>query len=477
MNLIKLTMSATVIAAAMTSVGASVPADDATSSSFPPVRDIDGDGVIRVACVGDSITAGTPNCNYPALLQKCLDVLSKSDGRKYVVTNHGKGGAACRHVRENVDVNDDGVKNDYFYYDDKAYLSSLSYTPDVVIVQMGTNDALFDNWSNWLRYFDADYQTYLVKPYADKGSLVVLSTPPYACNGWHDKNVNGPVHDREVALARKLGLPIVDTNRLMFGMDEMLADGLHGNHAGYMRMAQNFYRLVFGGKLVTVNFAAKPATRITLRGRDGETFCRAAGENGVADFTFLPGDERLFDWTAECTGFKKSYGTVCISTGTTVRVEQRPGDFNLARQGRPVQCSAKVYGNRLDCKTLNDGNRLKDGYQPERWKSGDWCGVVLDRECAIHSVALYWETEKFVATYKKGGYELLLRINGEWKPAARGSFAVARRPYSGDVIEDTAKFSAPVRISGVRVRFLDGGCSHMYAPKLYEMELLTDDAP
>ena len=120
MNLIKLTMSATVIAAAMTSVGASVPADDATSSSFPPVRDIDGDGVIRVACVGDSITAGTPNCNYPALLQKCLDVLSKSDGRKYVVTNHGKGGAACRHVRENVDVNGDGVKNDYFYYDDKG---------------------------------------------------------------------------------------------------------------------------------------------------------------------------------------------------------------------------------------------------------------------------------------------------------------------------------------------------------------------
>ncbi|MBO7655753.1 MAG: hypothetical protein J6U40_12600, partial [Kiritimatiellae bacterium] len=70
-------------------VWAASPKDDATDRDIVSrVRDIDGDGVIRVACVGDSITAGTPQFNYPKYLAECLDALGNRDGRKYVVRNH-----------------------------------------------------------------------------------------------------------------------------------------------------------------------------------------------------------------------------------------------------------------------------------------------------------------------------------------------------------------------------------------------------
>ena len=156
-------------------------------------------------------------------------------------------------------------------------------------------------------------------------------------------------------------------------------------------------------------------------------------------------------------------------------LNQVPGDVNVARKGHPVQCESKVSGNRLDCKTLNDGNRLKDGYQPDCWKVGDWCGIELDREYGIHAVVFYWETAKFVAPFGKGGYEILFRINGAWQTVDAHAVTVSREPYSGEVIEDRATLSAPARVSGVRVRFLDGGCSHQYAPKLYELEILSDE--
>ncbi|GEM_PF-2504714 len=463
-------------------VWAEVPKDDATDRDIASrVRDIDGDGVIRVACVGDSITAGTPQFNYPKYLSECLDALGKRDGRKYAVRNHGKGAAAVRHVREKVDVNGDGVNDDYFYYDDPSYRSSLTYTPDVVIIQMGTNDSLFDNWANWGNYFDKDYETYLVKPFRDKGSLIVISTPPYAQNGWHDQNVNGPVHDRVVSLARKLGLPVVDTNRLLWGQPEILADGLHGNLTGYTLMAQNFYKHIFGGDLYTVSFTGEPQARITLRDeRTKRAYSRVLDKDGKGTLTFLP-DAYVFHLVAEKPAFKREVRTIAaFQTGSEqeVAVALRPGDFNYALRGKPIQCDAKVYAGRLDCATLNDGKRTTDGYQPDRWHAGDWCGIALDETAPIHSVVIYWETAEFVSTYQDGGYDVFLLVKDEWRDvAAVGVAGVGREAYSGAVVADTLTFKAPVEVSGVKVVFKEGRCSHRFAPKVYEIELLSDAKP
>ncbi|MBQ9431827.1 MAG: hypothetical protein IJU44_09780 [Kiritimatiellae bacterium] len=479
-------MKMTVFACAVMCVGCSalagMPKDNATGKDIVSrVRDIDGDGVIRVACVGDSITAGTEAFNYPKYLAECLDALGQTDGRKYAVRNHGKGAAAVRHVREKTDVNGDGVKDDYFYYDDPSYRSALTYTPDVVIIQMGTNDSLFDNWANWNNYFDRDYETYLVKPFRDKGSLIVISTPPYAQNGWHDQNVNGQVHDRVVALARKLGLPVVDTNRLLWGQPEILADGLHGNLTGYTLMAQNFYKHIFGGKLYTVSFSGEPQTRITLRDeRTKRAYSRVLDRDGKGTLTFLPG-AYLFHLSAEKPEFKREVRTfAAFQAGSEqkVLVTLRPGDFNYAPRGKPIQCDVKVYGGRHDCTTLNDGNRTKDGYQPDRWHAGDWCGIALDETAPIHSAVIYWETPEFISTYQDGGYNVFLKVKDEWRDvAALGVADVRRETYSGTVVADTLSFKTPIDAGGVKVVFKEGKSSHRYAPKVYEIELLSDVKP
>ena len=465
-----------------------IPADNATSTDIVgTVKDIDKDGVIRVACVGDSITAGDSGCNYPLFLQEYLTYLGKKDGNTYVVKNHGKGGAACRHIEEDVgtaswdtvtDANGDGRA--YFYYDDIAYTSSLTYTPDVVIVQMGTNDALFDNWANWDNYFANDYYNYLVKPYADKGALVVLSTPPYAENGWHNENVNGPVHDKEVALAKELGLPIIDTNRLLYGMPEILKDGLHGNLTGYSMMAMNFYKYIFGGDSIELTLKAEPQTRFSFYCKENKrTYSRTTDKNGVATIDFIPGSYTFTNITAECTGFKTAHpADVSFSANKTVTIEQAVGGFNVALDGTAIACEAELYDSAHNANTIIDGSRADPGYQPKNWNEGDWCGVLLDKAYDVNMMVLYWENASYISEYQDGGYEIHVKIGDNWRAISETNqiITVTRAVYSGDTIADTIVLDPAMNIEGVKVEFLNGTIeNHKYAPKLYELEVLCDN--
>lgn len=94
--------------------------------------------VIKVACVGDSITQGinsTDKINkiYPAYLQEML-------GWNYYVLNAGLSGYSV--------VNTD----DYAYCKSAQYKDALRLVPDVVIYALGTNDAnpgqAYKNWDN-----------------------------------------------------------------------------------------------------------------------------------------------------------------------------------------------------------------------------------------------------------------------------------------------------------------------------------------
>ncbi len=96
--------------------------------------------VIKVACVGDSITQGINSADkinkiYPAYLQNML-------GWNYYVLNAGLSGYST--------VNTD----DYAYCKSAQYKSALNLVPDVVIYALGTNDANpspnqpYKNWDN-----------------------------------------------------------------------------------------------------------------------------------------------------------------------------------------------------------------------------------------------------------------------------------------------------------------------------------------
>jgi len=82
--------------------------------------------VIRIACVGDSITYGAGikgrvTKSYPAQLQELL-------GATYNVGNFGVSGRTLL------------KKGDKPYWENKAYKNALDFKPDIVIIKLGTND-------------------------------------------------------------------------------------------------------------------------------------------------------------------------------------------------------------------------------------------------------------------------------------------------------------------------------------------------
>lgn len=87
---------------------------------------------IRVACIGNSITVGggiqdREHDSYPAQLQKIL-------GETYEVHNLG---VSARTLL---------FKGNHPYIQEKAYQESLQLIPNIVIIELGTNDSKPQNW-------------------------------------------------------------------------------------------------------------------------------------------------------------------------------------------------------------------------------------------------------------------------------------------------------------------------------------------
>ena len=103
--------------------------------SAPPVS-LKRTGAVRIACVGDSITAGYLASNasfaYPGRLQSLLDAKHGAGG--FEVFNFGAGGATVQK----------GADSPYWQRD--QYKQFISSTYDAVIVMLGTNDAKHQNW-------------------------------------------------------------------------------------------------------------------------------------------------------------------------------------------------------------------------------------------------------------------------------------------------------------------------------------------
>jgi len=179
-----------------------------------------------------------------------------------------------------------------------------------------------------------------------------------------------------------------------------------------------------------------------------------------------------------CTGERRRFLEMDIadkdSLDALFAAEAFDAVVNLAAQATPVQCDAKIYGSN-HCRNLNDGKRTSGGYQPDHWTEGDWCGLEFGKPVEAHSLVIYWETAAFISTYADKGYDVYLRKGGEWRDiAALGQVKVLRSPYSGDVIADTVPVAKAGAFDGVKVVFRKGKSSHTFAPKIYEMELLTD---
>jgi lysophospholipase L1-like esterase len=183
---------------------------------------------IKIACIGDSITAGANLGNpsleaYPGRLQRLLGT------NDYTVRNFGVSGRTL--LRQ----------GDYPYWKEPYFKASHDWLPDIVIIQLGTNDGKPYNW----RYgtnFVSDYED-MIASYAtltNTHRIILCSPCPVYGNGAYDinpgtvaTNIAPAVRD----IATRVKLELVDLQTRLAGHPEWFPDNVHPNSKGDTVMA------------------------------------------------------------------------------------------------------------------------------------------------------------------------------------------------------------------------------------------------
>lgn len=181
--------------------------------------------MMRVACVGDSITEGygmavQSKTAYPVILNNML-------GTKYSVLNCGRSATTLQ------------KKGDFPYWICKEFSNVFAYQPNIIIIKLGTNDTKPYNWHP--DAYEKDYQALI-------DTLKTISTHPkiYVCLpvpafktqwGINDSTMIHGVIPIVERLAQKNKLTVID---LYHGMSEEAAnfpDSIHPNETAAKVMA------------------------------------------------------------------------------------------------------------------------------------------------------------------------------------------------------------------------------------------------
>ena len=185
--------------------------------------------VLKVACVGDSITEGSGLKNkevesYPAQLGKIL-------GDRFEVKNFGHSGRTLL------------KKGDSSYWRSDRLKKAWFFGPDIVVIKLGTNDSKPQNWKHG-KLFERDY-TALIRTFAMLPSKpkIFLCCPVPAFSGRF--GINNEVIFKEqipiinkIAAEQKQKLEVIDLYQALKGKAEFFPDEIHPNAEGAKLMAE-----------------------------------------------------------------------------------------------------------------------------------------------------------------------------------------------------------------------------------------------
>ena len=185
--------------------------------------------MIRIACIGDSLTWGyslpDPRWqSYPALLQEKL-------GAAYAVRNFGCNGASVR------------FDADLPYVETMAYGESRAWNPDIVLLMLGSNDCTPWDWD--AEAFRRDYGR-IVASYRDLPAQprIILIAPvrmfrvmSLTFGGLSPETLEEGVRTVIREMAAESGLPCIDLVDL-FTDARYCHDGVHPDAAGTRMVAE-----------------------------------------------------------------------------------------------------------------------------------------------------------------------------------------------------------------------------------------------
>jgi acyl-CoA thioesterase I len=185
--------------------------------------------IIRVACIGDSITIGIDNesTTYP-------DDLAALLGANYQVVNFGVG-------RTTVSLDFD---KPYIYQDENKL--AHAFEPNIVVIMLGTNDAYLGQ--NQRGNFTSDYKTLIdsFQTLASKPKVFIVIPPPVFTNSLE---LNGTIVENDIIplirqTASNLNLPLIDAHTVLLNHPEDFKDGVHPNSQGSEVIAKQIFNVI-----------------------------------------------------------------------------------------------------------------------------------------------------------------------------------------------------------------------------------------
>ena len=190
------------------------------------------DNLIRVACIGDSITY----CGYPDKLQEDL-------GINYTVRNFGLNSTTVLLHTE----------LPYMYQFD--FTRAKYFLPDIAIVMLGTNDARTDHFKS-IENFIPDYLKLLNELQVLKShpKIFLVIPPPLFPNDFSLENENlvEGIIPRIEQIVNEKGLQIIDVYSALENHPEYFTDdGVHPNSEGAAVIANVVYNAI-------INFTEAP---------------------------------------------------------------------------------------------------------------------------------------------------------------------------------------------------------------------------
>jgi autotransporter-associated beta strand protein len=191
-----------------------------------------------IAAVGDSITAGSGTTNpatqaYPVILQDQLQ--SRMGNSNITVGNYGISGATA--------ISESTIPGHPAYVSTSQYTSAIASNPNVVIIQLGTNDSL-GNLTQINTYYAKDLTSIInaFKATANDPAIYLCLPPEIFNNVVGDNEPNLDVIMPLIQqVATATGSTVIDNHTAFVNEQILYADGLHPNVTGAAWLGQNVY--------------------------------------------------------------------------------------------------------------------------------------------------------------------------------------------------------------------------------------------
>lgn len=188
---------------------------------------------IKVACIGASITEGAgvksprEKNSWPGQLQSLL-------GETYKVENYGIGGTTMLR------------KGNHPYWNTEAYTKALQSNPDIVLIDLGGNDAKAINRSFYSELEqDAQDMIHSFKSLSSNPRVIVML--PTAFFVTDKEGIYDPVSKQEVTprlqkAAYTKEVEVLDMHQLLVNRPELIPDLIHPNEIGAGLIAQRLFQ-------------------------------------------------------------------------------------------------------------------------------------------------------------------------------------------------------------------------------------------